>query len=139
MPTESFEIADSQDVAYNAGVTGERVRVVDFESETQNDVIDNVRDALVAAGWIQTGGSKPQFTAEFTYGLPSAIPPGVPFVGVMPVSAGTKVLTAQGIIFRFYDANVTLPGVGGVWIPMATTSAGSLALLIAEVESYTVW
>ena len=55
MPTDSYELADSQDLDYNLGATGARVNARKFDSSTQNRICDKVQEVLLAAGWSDAG------------------------------------------------------------------------------------
>ena len=140
MPTDSFEIADSQDLEYNGGATGARLKHV-FDGSQQNYVIDALKTKLLAAGWTLEGESYPRASFVFPYGFPIAEVPIVPPVG-MPVAVGQQVATVQGVSFRFYDAFRTLPGTTTattIWIVEGTTVGQSFNNLIAAIEGATDW
>lgn len=140
MPTDSFEVADSQSLDYNAGATGARLKRV-IHGTTQNAIIDGVRDALVAAGWEDVGATNPRASFVAPYGFPHVDPPIIPPLST-PVTGGQKVITVQGVEFRFYDPFRESPGVSTAttaWVPMSTTDEGSFSNLITEIEAATAW
>ena len=138
MPTEVFEIADSQDIEFNEGISGARVKLAAFTSDYSNQIIDSVKAGLIAAGWSQTGATKPTVFVTFPYGLPTATDDGDPTTPVV-VTNNEYVLSVQGIAFYLYDAYRFLPGSTGVWIPAAGSVAASMSALTNAIAANTVW
>lgn len=140
MPTQAFEIADSQDTAYNGGAGGSRVKRT-IRGTTMNAIIDGVADTLVAAGWTLEGGTKPRVEFLYPYGFPNALP-AVPEPMSKPTSTGLSAGTVQGVRFLFYDPTRELPGTTtstDVWVMMGASSAVSFANLITAIEGSTAW
>lgn len=137
MPTEELYIADSQDVAQNGGYEGARVRE-DFSGATQVDILRGIRDALLAAGWVDSGTTKAQWSLVLPYGLPWTTPPDLEVEDPPTVTTGPNPVTVDGMRIMFYDPFRTLPidQPDVHWIPMGVTHEDSIGNLAAAVEEY---
>lgn len=137
MPTESFYQALSTDPVYNNGYEGERV-ARNFASPTQYALCAEIRDALLAAGWQNAGGTKASFSLVLPFGLPTASPPDIEIEDPPTVYGGPNPITINGDRITFYDPFRVLPAEvpGVVWVAMGITSDETIANLVEVVEGY---
>ena len=138
MPTEVFEIADSQDIEFNEGTTGARLKTT-FGDEYPNTIIDAVKAGLIAAGWDLIGSTKPTIAITMPYGIVTAIEPDT-YDPPTVEATGERMLTVQTIDFYVYNPYANLPGIApGVWIPAAETIAATMDALHSAIEANTAW
>lgn len=140
MPTDSFEVADSQDVEYNGGATGARLKHGPFVSLYANAIIDQVKTALLLAGWVEGTPTAPRSSFTLPYGLPVMHPPGSPIDDEdKPQTGNTAMLTFQSQKLIMFDPTRELPGVDAhaTYVPMGATIADSFDNITDAIDSDT--
>lgn len=140
MPTESFQIADSQDSDWNGGTSGGRVKSGPFDSARAVQVIDGIRLALLEAGWAETVTTKATGQIIMNYGAPVAEQPLIP-VTPEPIADGRPFVTINGKRMIFYNPFTQFPSgstnPNNVFVPMASDVEGSLAALRTKITAET--
>ena len=142
MPTDAFEVADSQDTDFNGGVTGARLKAGPFASLLVVPILDSIKTALIAAGWAEGTPTHPRSSITLPYGLPVIHAPLVPLDEEdKPATSQRPMLTFQAQKLVMYDPTREIPGVDvhTTYVPMGGTIPDSFENLTDAIDSDTVY
>lgn len=141
MPTEAFEIAEAASV---------RIQKKRFDSRYARQICDNVKDALVDAGWILHGATPAIGTVSHPYGAPVITIPEPPPEELEPIHYSNRRFLLLGTMvsgvridrwFCAYDPYREDP-IGEffvTWFAIGTSVAGTFANLMTAIALDAPW
>ena len=147
MPTDEFEVADSQSGDYTS-VGGARLRSV-IQSDGATHIIDGIKAALLAAGWSEGTPTAPHTRATLPYGLPTAVEVDPPVADPKPVTNALPTFTiawldGDELKYRYwiiYNPYQNDPGLAAqtYYIEAQATVAATFLALVESISDFSDW